>query len=154
MWALILPSAVATYNIIVARAFYRNTIPEELFEASLLDGCNYTKFFFYIVLPLSKAIIAVMVLFIANGRWNGFFDALIYLMDEKKYPLQLVLRTILLQNQAQELMMDDALMMEVAWTTELVKYGAVVVASIPMLCLYPFIQKFFVSGVMIGAVKG
>jgi putative aldouronate transport system permease protein len=154
MWALILPSAIVTYNLIVARAFYLTMVPNELFEASVLDGCNYTKFFFYIVLPLSKAIIAVMVLFYANKMWNGFFDALIYLIDEKRYPLQLVLRTILLQNQAMEMVTDDTLLAEVARATELIKYGVVVVASFPMLCLYPFIQKHFVSGVMIGAVKG
>jgi putative aldouronate transport system permease protein len=154
MWALILPSAIVTYNLIVARAFYLTMIPHELFEASVLDGCNYTKFFFYIVLPLSKAIIAVMVLFYANKMWNGFFDALIYLTDEKKYPLQLVLRTILLQNQAMSMVTDDTLLAEAARATELIKYGVVVVASFPMLCLYPFIQKHFVSGVMIGAVKG
>jgi putative aldouronate transport system permease protein len=154
MWALILPSAIVTYNLIVARAFYLTMIPNELFEASVLDGCNYTKFFFYIVLPLSKAIIAVMVLFYANKMWNGFFDALIYLTDEKKYPLQLILRTILLQNQAMSMVTDDTLLAEAARATELIKYGVVVVASFPMLCLYPFIQKHFVSGVMIGAVKG
>jgi putative aldouronate transport system permease protein len=154
MWALILPSAIVTYNLIVARAFYLTMVPHELFEASVLDGCNYTKFFFYIVLPLSKAIIAVMVLFYANKMWNGFFDALIYLTDEKKYPLQLVLRTILLQNQAMSMVTDDTLLAEAARATELIKYGVVVAASLPMLCLYPFIQKHFVSGVMIGAVKG
>jgi putative aldouronate transport system permease protein len=154
MWALILPSAIVTYNLIVARSFYLTMIPKELFEASVLDGCNYTKFFFHIVLPLSKAIIAVMVLFYANKMWNGFFDALIYLIDEKKYPLQLVLRNILLQNQAMSLVTDDTMLAEIARATELIKYGVVVAASFPMLCLYPFIQKHFVSGVMIGAVKG
>ena len=154
MMALVLPSAIVTYNLIVARAFYNTTIPAELFEASVLDGCNYTKYFFYIVLPLSKAILAVMVLFYANKMWNGFFDALIYLMDEKKYPLQLVLRIILLQNQAMSMVGDDTLLAEAARTTELIKYGVIVIASFPMLCLYPFIQKHFVSGVMIGAVKG
>ena len=154
MMALILPSAIVTYNLIVARAFYRTMMPEELYEASLLDGCNYTNFFAFIVLPLSKAIVAVMVLFYANKMWNGFFDALIYLYSDKKYPLQLVLRTILLQNQAMSMVADDTLLVEAARATELIKYGVVVVASFPMLCLYPFIQKYFVSGVMIGAVKG
>jgi putative aldouronate transport system permease protein len=154
MWSLIIPSAVVSYNLIVARSFYLSMIPGELFEASVLDGCNYTKFFLYIALPLSKAIIAVMALFYANKMWNGFFDALIYLTDERKYPLQLVLRTILLQNQAMTMVTDDTLLAEAARATELIKYGVVVAASFPMLCLYPFIQKHFVSGVMIGAVKG
>jgi putative aldouronate transport system permease protein len=154
MWALILPTAIVTYNLIVARSFYVSMIPGELFEASVLDGCNYTKFFFYIALPLSKAIIAVMVLFYATKMWNGFMDALIYLNSENKFPLQLVLRNILLQSQALALLDDSTAVAEQQKATELIKYGVVVVASLPMLCLYPFIQKHFVSGVMIGAVKG
>jgi putative aldouronate transport system permease protein len=154
MWALILPTAIVTYNLIVARSFYVSMIPGELFEASVLDGCNYTKFFFYIVLPLSKAIIAVMVLFYATKMWNGFMDALIYLNSETKFPLQLVLRNILLQSQALALLDDSTAVAEQQKATELIKYGVVVVASLPMLCLYPFIQKHFVSGIMIGAVKG
>lgn len=153
MWALVVPSAIVTYNLIVARAFYRASVPEELFEASVLDGCNYTKYFLFIVLPLSKAIIAVMVLFYSNKMWNGFFDALIYLYEQKKFPLQLVLRTILLDNRAMEMVADDAAA-AITRTIELIKYGVIVIASFPMLCLYPFIQKYFVSGVMIGAVKG
>ena len=154
MWSLIFPTAIVTYNLIVARSFYIYMIPSELFEASVLDGCNYTKFFGYIVLPLSKAIISVMVLFYATKMWNGFMDALIYLSTENKFPLQLVLRNILLQSQALALLDDSTAVAEQQKTTELIKYGVVVVASFPMLCLYPFIQKHFVTGVMIGAVKG
>jgi len=154
MWSLIFPTAIVTYNLIVARAFYISMIPSELFEASVLDGCNYTKFFFYIVLPLSKAIISVMVLFYATKMWNGFMDALIYLSNESKFPLQLVLRNILLQSQALALLDDATAVADQQKATELIKYGVVVVASFPMLCLYPFIQKHFVSGIMIGAVKG
>jgi putative aldouronate transport system permease protein len=154
MWSLILPTAIVTYNLIVARSFYVAMIPSELFEASVIDGCNYTKFFFYIVLPLSKAVIAVMILFYATKMWNGFMDALIYLRNESKFPLQLVLRNILLQSQAMALLDDATAVAEQQKATELIKYGVVVVASFPMLCLYPFIQKYFVSGVMVGAVKG
>jgi putative aldouronate transport system permease protein len=154
MWALILPTAIVTYNLIVARSFYVSMIPSELFEASVLDGCNYTKFFFHIVLPLSNAIIAVIVLFYATKMWNGFMDALIYLSSESKFPLQLVLRNILLQSQAMALLDDSTAVAEQQRATELIKYGVVVAASFPMLCLYPFIQKHFVSGIMIGAVKG
>ena len=154
MWSLIFPTAIVTYNLVVARSFYLTAIPEELFEASVLDGCNYTKFFFYIVLPLSKAVIAVMVLFYATKMWNGFMDALIYLSSESKYPLQLVLRNILVQSQALALLDDATAVAEQQKATELIKYGVIVVASIPMLCLYPFIQKYFVSGILIGAVKG
>lgn len=154
MWALILPTAIVTYNMIVARSFFRSAIPEELFEASLLDGCSYTRYFLHIVLPLSKAIIAVMVLFYTTKMWNGFMDALIYLNDESKFPLQLVLRNILVQSQALALLDDATAVAEQQKATDLIKYGVVVVASVPMLCLYPFIQKYFVQGVMIGAVKG
>lgn len=154
MWALIFPTAIVTYNLIVARSFYVSSIPEDIFEASILDGCNYTKFFIHIVLPLSKSIIAVMVLFYSTKMWNGFMDALIYLNDEKKFPLQLVLRNILVQSQAMALLDDSTAVAEQQKATDLIKYGVVVVASIPMLCLYPFIQKYFVKGVMIGAVKG
>ena len=154
MWALILPTAIVTYNLIVARSFYISSLPEELFEASVLDGCNYTKFFFHVVLPLSKPIIAVMVLFYATKMWNDFMDALIYLNDENKFPLQLILRNILVQSQAMAMLDDSTAVAEQQKATDLIKYGVVVVASFPMLSLYPFVQKYFVKGVMIGAVKG
>lgn len=154
MFSLILPTAIVTYNLVVARSFYVNAIPDELYEASLLDGCTYTRFFFSIVLPLSKSIIAVMVLFYTTKMWNGFMDALMYLNAEDKFPLQLVLRNILVQSQAMVLLDDATAVAEQQKATELIKYGVVVIASVPMLCLYPFIQKHFVSGVMIGAVKG
>jgi putative aldouronate transport system permease protein len=154
MWALVLPAAIITYNLIVARAFYIAMIPSELFEASIIDGCNYTKFFGYVALPLSKAIISVMVLFYATRMWNNFFDALIYLRTESLFPLQLVLRNILLQSQAMALIDEASAVAEQQRATELIKYGVVIVAILPMMCLYPFIQKHFVSGIMIGAVKG
>ena len=124
-------------------------------EAAFIDGCNNTKFFLQMVLPLSKPIIAVMVLFHVVGFWNGFFDALIYLNEEAKYPLQLVLRNILVQNQVSSNMMIDvesyAAKLRV---TELIKYGVIVVASLPLLVLYPFLQRYFAKGAMIGSIKG
>ena len=155
IWALILPTLVATYNLIIARSFFIGSIPEDLKEAAFLDGCGYIRFFFLVALPLSKALVAVMALFYAARHWNGYFEALIYLQDERKFPLQLVLRTILIESQNALAAGDDAT--SVADKQELVdllKYGAVIVSSVPMLIFYPFVQKYFVKGVMIGAVKG
>lgn len=155
MWALVLPTAVATYNLIIARSFFLSSIPEDLREAAFLDGCGYMRFFGSIVLPLSKAIIAVMALFYGAAHWNDYFQAMIYLNTPQKYPLQLILRSILINSQMAAEMEEDAT--TVADSTELVdllKYGCVIVSSVPMLAIYPFIQKYFVTGVMIGAVKG
>lgn len=155
MWALILPGAGGVFNVIIVRTFFQSSIPDEMWEAASIDGCSNTRFFWSIVLPLSKSILAVMVLYHVVGFWNGFFDALIYLSDDKKYPLQLVLRNILIQNQVNSGMMIDvesyAAKMRV---TELIKYGVIMVSSLPLLMLYPFLQKYFVKGVMIGSIKG
>ncbi len=155
MWSLILPTAIATYNMIIARSFFINSIPEELKEAAFLDGCGYTRFFIHVALPLSGAIIAIMVLFYGATHWNDYFNAMIYLNTPSKFPLQMVLRNILISNQMASSMGEDAT--TVAESTQLIdllKYGCVIVSSIPMLVIYPFIQKYFVKGVMIGAVKG
>lgn len=154
MWSLIIPTVISTYNLIVARSFFISSIPEELLEAAFLDGCSYTRFFISIVLPTSQALIAVMVLFYAAGHWNSYFNALIYLNDEKKYPLQLVLRTILIQSEAAAMTEDATTVADKQKLVDLIKYGVIIVSSVPMLVLYPFIQKYFVQGVMIGAVKG
>ncbi|MFC4324316.1 carbohydrate ABC transporter permease [Litchfieldia salsa] len=155
MWALIIPKAVAVWNLIVARTFFQATIPTELLESAQMDGCSNTKFFLKVVLPLSKPIIAVMVLFYAVGHWNAFFDALIYLNDEGKYPLQLILRSILIQNEASANMVGDVESFAAQQRiSELIKYGVIIVAAIPLLILYPFIQKYFVKGAMIGSIKG
>lgn len=155
MWALVIPGAGAVFNVIIVRTFFQSSIPDEMWEAASIDGCSNTRFFWSIVLPLSKPIIAVMVLYHVVGFWNGFFDALIYLNDGDKYPLQLVLRNILVQNQVNAGMMVDvesyAAKMRV---TELIKYGVIIVSSLPLLILYPFLQKYFVKGVLIGSIKG
>lgn len=155
IWALVIPGAGSVFNVIIVRTFFQSSIPDELWEAASIDGCSNTRFFWSIVLPLSKSIIAVMVLYHVVGFWNGFFDALIYMNDESKYPLQLVLRNILVQNQVNSGMMMDvesyAAKMRV---TELIKYGVIIVSSLPLLILYPFLQKYFVKGVMIGSIKG
>jgi putative aldouronate transport system permease protein len=155
MWALILPKAVAVWNVIVAKTFFESTIPGELLEASRIDGCNDVKFFWKIVLPLSKPIVAVMVLFYAVGHWNSYFDALIYLNNENLYPLQLILRNILIQNQASTMMISDLDSLAAKQrVSELIKYGVIIVSSLPLLIVYPFVQKYFVKGVMIGGIKG
>ncbi|MCR2803575.1 carbohydrate ABC transporter permease [Paenibacillus soyae] len=155
IWALVVPGAGSVFNIIIVRTFFQSTIPDEMREAAFIDGCSNTRFFLMMVLPLSKPIIAVMVLYHAVGFWNGFFDAMIYLNEESKYPLQLVLRNILVQNQVNSSMMIDvesyAAKLRV---TELIKYGVIIIASLPLLILYPFLQRYFVKGVMIGSIKG
>ena len=154
VWALLIPAALSTYNLIVARTFFENSIPSELYEAGTLDGCNNLQMLLQIVLPLSKAILAVLVLYYAVDIWNAYFDALIYIRDADMHPLQIVLRNILLLGQTEQMGTNDAGMAEKIKMAEAVKYSAIVVSSIPMLIIYPFVQKYFVRGVMIGAVKG
>lgn len=154
MWALILPGAVSTWNLIVTRTFFQQTIPDELREAADLDGCSDFSFFRLVVLPLSASIIAVMVLFYAVGHWNSYFNALIYLSSTSKYPLQLVLRNILIVNTLDDMVNDVATQAAQQRMGDLIKYGMIIISSLPLLILYPFLQKFFVHGVMIGAIKG
>ena len=156
---MIILGSVSVYNIIVVRSFMTGSIPEELYEAAELDGCGYGTFFIKVVLPLSKAVIAVMVLYIAVSYWNSYFNAMIFLTDPNKYPLQLRLREILLV--ASSLAGDTELMMsdpeyynEMRMTAMVMKYSVIIVATVPILCVYPFVQKHFVKGVMIGSVKG
>jgi len=155
-WAMIIPSAMSVWNLIICRNFFQNNIPAELLEVSQIDGCTNRRFFTQIVLPLSKAILAVMVLFYAVGHWNSFFNALIYLRDDALMPLQIILRRLLVLAQPDPAlgseMMEDwvRMLMEV----EMLKYALVVVASVPILILYPVVQKHFAQGVMIGSIKG
>lgn len=154
IWAVMIPAALSTYNLIVAKTFFENSIPEELYESAHLDGCGNIAMLFRIVLPLSKAILAVLVLYYAVNIWNAYFDALIYLKDADKQPLQIVLRNILLIGQTEQMGTNDVGMAEKIKMAEAIKYSVIVVSSIPMIILYPFVQKYFVKGVMIGAVKG
>lgn len=155
---LILLGAVSMYNIIITKTFIRSNIPEEMFEAARIDGCGNIRYFFSVVVPLSKAIIAVLAVFSAVGQWNSYFNALIYISDKAYYPLQLVIRDILSTQTAMMQALEtgglgaDA-MMEI-YRAESMKYGVIIVASLPMLVVYPFAQKYFTKGVMIGAVKG
>lgn len=155
-WALILPTALTVWNVMIAKTYFSNTIPVELLQAAQIDGCNDFKFLWKIVLPLSMPIIAVISLFYAVGHWNQFFNALIYLKDQSLYPLQLVLNEILVQSQISMDMMNSTQAEELANITglaDLLKYSLIVVASVPVLAIYPFVQKHFVKGVMIGSVK-
>lgn len=157
IWALVLPGAVVPFNLIICRTFFEGNIPNELREAASLDGCDDFKFFFKMVLPLSGAVIAIMILFYGVAQWNTYFNALIYIKDMGKYPLQLVLRNILILNQVSVDMMGIMGAAEAALRqqrAELIKYVSIVVSTLPLLILYPFVQKYFVKGVMIGAVKG
>lgn len=154
VWAMLLPGAFSTYNMIVARTFIQNTIPDSLLEATQVDGCNDARFFFQFVLPLSKAVIAVVALQVAIGIWNSYFNAFLYLSSEELMPLQILLRKILIQSQisSDELMdLDDLTMLQ--GMADLMKYSLIVFATVPILCIYPFVQKYFVKGVMIGSVK-
>ncbi len=155
IWAIIIPSAVSVWNIIIMRTFFQSSIPKEMQEAAFIDGASNMRVLLRIVLPLSGPILAVMVLFYAVGHWNSYFSALIYLSDRANYPMQLFLREILVQGQMQEMVdiSDDSLARSLM-DAEAIKYAAVIVTNLPMLLLYPFLQKYFVKGVMIGAIKG
>lgn len=155
-WAIILPTALSAYNVIVARTFFINTIPNELHESAELDGCGEFRFLISIVLPLSKAIMAVLVLWIAIGFWNSYFNPMIYLNDKSKFPLQLILREILLMANVDftKAAANPELYYKNQQLSEILRYGTIIISALPLMILYPFIQKYFVQGVMIGSVKG
>ena len=153
-WAMVIPNAMSVWNLILCRNFFESNIPKELLEVSQIDGCRNDYFFFRIVLPLSKALIAVMVLFYAVGHWNSYMQPLLYLSDRSRYPLQLVLKNILISSQPDASLAGMTDRAEMYKQTEMLKYALVVVSSVPMIVLYPFVQKNFVQGVMVGSVKG
>ncbi|OZB98964.1 carbohydrate ABC transporter permease [Paenibacillus sp. XY044] len=154
-WAMILPGAMGVIQVIVARTFFQTTIPEELSEAAELDGCSDIRFILSIVLPLSKPIIAVMTLMYAVGHWNAYFDALIFLRSPDLFPLQIILRNVLILNTVDPSMMANVDQVQAQQgLKDLLKYSLIVVASAPVLIIYPFVQKHFVKGVMIGSLKG
>ena len=154
MWALILPGAVSTWNLIVARTFFQQSIPDDLLEAAQLDGATNAQFFAQIVLPLSKSILAVLVLFYAVGHWNTYSNALYYIISDDKRPLQLVLRSILFENTMGDMVEDASNLAAQQRLGDLIKYGIIIASSLPLMILYPFLQRYFIQGVMIGAVKG
>ena len=156
VWTLVVLGSFSVYNLILCRTFFQTSIPVELQEAAEMDGCTIASFFFKVVLPLSKPIVAIMALYYAVDKWNDFFNGLIYVNRAALFPLQLIMRDILIQGQAvQAAGVTDPkqleLMQQIAMT---IKYGAIIVSSLPILLVYPFIQKYFVKGVMIGSIKG
>ena len=154
-WALILPGALSVWNVIITRTYFQTAIPDELLDAATIDGASDFRFVRDVVLPLSGPIIAVNALFYAVGHWNAYFDALIYLSDESLFPLQLVLREILVLNQTNLRMTGDVTSMLARENlADLLKYALIVVATVPLLLVYPFVQKHFVKGALIGSLKG
>jgi putative aldouronate transport system permease protein len=158
IWALVIPGALSVYNMMVARIFFKTNIPGELLDAATIDGCSDTGFFFRIVLPISGAIIAILVLWYGVGHWNSYFSALLYISDRQRQPLQLELRMVLLQNtQAPQMALSEEFMAErrrLEALREMMKYSLIIISSLPVLILYPFIQKHFVKGVTVGSLKG
>ncbi len=156
MWSIVLPNAVSVTNFIIMKSSFENGIPKDLKEAARVEGCSNIGVFTKIVLPLSKSIIAVMVIFYSVGHWNEYFNALLYITDKAKQPLQVILRDILISNELTEMMGNvNQLNSETrAMIAEGMKYSTIVLSSLPMILLYPFFQKYFVKGVMVGSVKG
>ena len=155
IWAMLLPGALSVWNMIIMRTFFQSNVPRELYEAATIDGCSDFRYLVQVMLPLSGSIIAVIALYYAVGHWNGYFNAMLYLNTKSRYPLQIFLREILLLGQMDSDMagnMDYSLYAQGA--SELIKYAGIVVSSLPMMVIYVFIQRFFVKGVMIGAIKG
>jgi putative aldouronate transport system permease protein len=155
VWVMLIPGALSVYNMILTRTFIITNIAEEMFEASSMDECTHFWFFLSIVILLSKAIIAVITLFYAVGHWNAYFSALIYLNNPRLQPLQIVLRQVLIVNNLMAAeMADPELAAKAQQMSELLKYALIVVASLPIILMYPFVQKYFIKGIMIGAIKG
>lgn len=155
VWVMLIPGAISVYSMIVTRTFFISTIPDELIEATQIDGCNDFRFFVQFALPLSKAIIAVISMQYAVGHWNSYFNAFIYLSDKNLYPLQIYLREILIQSKIDlSDIVDPEMAIAKQGLADLLKYSLIVVATAPILCIYPFIQKYFVQGIMIGSLKG
>ena len=151
---MVLPFSVISYYIVVARTFFQTSLPADLWDAAQIDGCGNLRYFFQVVLPLSKAILAVIALWAAVGHWNSYFNAMIYLRSPEKYPLQLVMRNILINNEMAASAMTGSAAADINRKANLIKYCAIVVSSLPIMTMYPFVQKYFNQGVMIGALKG
>jgi len=154
-WSLLLPGALGVYNMLMARSFIQNSIPNELLEASQMDGCSDIKYLLKVVLPLSKAIMAVLVLYYGVGHWNSYFSAMIYIRNDELKPLTVFLRRILEASKIEpEMLMDPEMALKAAELANVMKYALIVVTMVPIMMLYPFVQKYFVKGVTIGSVKG
>lgn len=154
VWVMLIPGAISVYNMIITRTFIKTNIPKEMLEAAKIDGCSDIQYFFKIVLPLSGSVIAVIALYYAIGHWNTYFNAFMYLNDKELYPLQIFLKNILVSNQVEAELIVDEQVQAIEGIAEVLKYSLIVVAVVPVMIIYPFVQKHFVKGVMIGAVKG
>ena len=154
IWALVLPGAISAWNMLIMKNYFQTSIPGELYEAARIDGADWMTILTQLVLPLSMPIVAVMVLYYGVSHWNSYFSALIYLRDRQRYPLQLIMRSYFSGNDFAEQGGGGDDTATALLLTETIKYALIVIASFPMLCLYPFMQRFFVKGVMLGAVKG
>lgn len=152
--AMVLPNALAVWNVIITRTYFQSTIPDEMLESASIDGCDDFTFLYKMVIPLSASIVAVNVLLYAVSHWNSYFNAMMYLNKAEKYPLQLVLRDILIQEETKDVSMDVSKQIEKQKTRYLLQYSTIVVSTVPVMLLYPLVQRYFVTGMMIGAVKG
>lgn len=153
MWAIILPSILSVWNLFMTKTFFETSISDGLIEAATIDGAGAFRIFVSVVIPLSKAILAVMALYYAVGQWNSYFNAMIFIQDETLYPLQLVLKEILIASESTVGGSGETILEQYRLANQL-KYASVIVSSLPVLCLYPFVQKYFAQGVMIGSLKG
>jgi putative aldouronate transport system permease protein len=155
-WAIIIPSAMSVWNMLVMRTYFMTSIPEELYDASVIDGCDEFRYIIQVLIPLSGPILAVIGLFSAVGHWNSYFSAMIFLTNKELHPLQLVLREILIMNNVSiEMLSKDPTLLKMRLNLiDVLKYAVIVVASAPLIIIYPFVQKFFVKGIMIGSLKG
>ena len=151
---ILLMGAISAYNMIIIRTYFKSSIPSELIEAARIDGCSELRTLFSVVLPLSKAVLSVVTLYYAVAHWNNYFTCMLYLRDASKQPLQIVLRNILDAQQVDQMVTDPELRRQMAGMADLIKYCLIVVTSVPIIAMYPFVQKFFEKGVMIGGVKG
>ena len=154
MWAFLLPSALSIYNMTVMRTYFRTQIPQELHESAQIDGCGEWRYLVQMVLPLSGAVLAVIALYYGVARWNSYFDSMIYLQDKDKLPLQNIMRELLIVGNIENMTSDMEAEAIAQQRAELLKYSLIVISSVPMMLIYPFVQKFFVKGVMVGSVKG
>lgn len=153
-WVMVLPFSVVVYHIIIARTFFDSSLPQGLLDAAQIDGCSNLRFFFQIALPLSKAVLAVIALYTAVAQWNAYFNALVYIKDDGLKPLQLIIRNILITKQSIAGTGDGLAAQEARRLSELMRYAVIIVTTVPIMCVYPFVQKYFSKGVMIGAIKG
>lgn len=152
-WALVIPNAMSMFNFMITRTFFASSIPGEMLESAKIDGCSDFRFIWKIVIPLSGAIIAVITLYYAVAHWNAYFNAMLYITNKAKQPLQLILREILILNSSDQ-MLEGTTKVDAMYLAEQMKYSLIILASLPLLIAYPFVQRYFVKGVMIGALKG